>query len=111
MISDRSQVTDVHYEYTLILGESITQRETEGSGTYFLGNYASVDNGTEFYRNGDGDRGCPVGIRRESTITFIQGEEPELIEASEPSICSYEFVFQINCKAGTFSILKAQTVL
>jgi hypothetical protein len=59
-----------------------------------------VDNGTEFYRNGDGDRGCPEGIQRESTITFIQGEEPELIEASEPSICSYEFVFQINCKAA-----------
>merc|ERR1712241_901638 len=57
------------------------------------------DDGTEFYTNGDGDRGCPEGVQRESTITFIQGEEPELIEASEPSICNYEFVFQINCKA------------
>ena len=111
LISDRSQVTDVHYEYTLILGESITQRETEGSGTYFLGNYASVENGTEFYRNGDGDRGCPDGIQRESRITFVQGEEPELIEASEPSICSYEFVFQINCKAGMILFLQLLTII
>ena len=107
IISDRSGVTGVQYEYELILGQSINQIDTEYGGNYFLGNYESVDDtGTEFYTNGDGDRGCPEGVQRESTITFIQGEEPELIEASEPSICNYEFVFQINCKSGNFSNLK-----
>ena len=85
------------YKYILVLGKSLTQKQTSGSGSWLLGNYASGTKGMEIYQNGDG---CAGDIKRQATITFVQGEKTKLLDANEPSTCNYEFVFQINCQEG-----------
>jgi hypothetical protein len=93
-----------HYEYTIILGKSIEQKEPASYRTFSLGDYSSTGNGIERYRNGDW-RHCPSGITREADITFVQGEDMELVDVTEQSICKFEFVIQINCKGNFFSFI------
>jgi len=96
-IIDISEQTNDHYEYTLILGQSINQRDTDTDANYFLGNYGHIEGYTEFYINGSGFS-CPGNKKRSATIHFVQGTEPALLDSSEPSVCQYEFTFAINCK-------------
>ena len=87
------------YDYKLVVGKSITQKEKPGVGSrsWLIGNYASGTNDTEFYDNG---QGCGGEIKRQATITFVKGEETKVLEENEPSTCNYEYIFQINCKPG-----------
>ena len=96
------------FEYTLILGDSINQKGSRSGKTNLLGKYDRVEGGTEFYLNG---HGCPNNKNRQATITFVQGEEPKLLSASEPSMCNYEFKFQLNCKGTLFSFETTHLIL
>ena len=87
------------YDYKLVLGKSITQKQKTGAGSWLLGNYASGTNDMETYDNGD-DINCGGDIKRHATISFRKGENTLVLEENEPSTCNYEFVFQIDCKDG-----------
>ena len=107
-ISGRSGHENTLFEYTLILGDSINQKNSKNGKINLLGKYVRVEDGTEFYLNGDG---CPNNLIRQATITFVQGEEPKLLSASEPSMCKYEFKFQINCKGTLFNFETTNLIL
>ena len=101
-----------NYIYTLVLGKSITQKEKTGSGSWLLGNYANnriieiMPNDMEIYDNGDG---CHDNIKRQATITFVKGDKTKVLEENEPSVCHYEYTFQINCHPGKVSIITLLT--
>ena len=102
-VSGISETSGSNYDYTVILGESITQVSTGGGRSWSIGTYARIVGGTEFYVNGDA---CGSNIKREAKITFFAGRETKMLEASEPSMCKYEFSMQINCNNGNNMVQK-----
>ena len=84
----------------MILGHSINARDTIDNDNFFLGNYGHMEGGTEFYINGSSLK-CTNGKTRSATIKLVQGLEAALLDSREPTECSYEFTFQINCKGIT----------
>ena len=102
-VSGISETSGSNYDYIVILGESITQVATVGSGSWLIGNYERIVDGTEFYGNGDA---CGSNIKREAKITFFAGTETKMLKASEPSMCKYEFSMQIDCNNGNNMVQK-----
>ena len=105
-VSGTSEASGDQYNYAVIIGKSITQVSKGGHGSWLIGKFKRFtgykDAATQLYGNGEG---CGSGITRKAKVTFFAGTESQMLEASEPSTCNYEFSMQINCKAGNIIVL------
>jgi hypothetical protein len=102
MTFSHSQTSTLHgnaeYTYTIEVGGAVTQ-VTSNAGTFRLGTHQSYDGATEEFGGGDS-----CGSRsRSAKVFYTFGATSELLKASEPSTCRYEFEIQLPHAVSAFA--------